>query len=153
MCGPTALRRGVQEASSIPSFLPMRHQRRLTCSHDWALLGSRSWTKSPHNPSDVLLELFTGPSFQKAICKTSKMIAPNHYNTKYIQHSSTDSTTHVHVDGGPASYSLFDSSVFLSIWLIYLWFCWFLWRQLLTWSGHRFFLMNMLAFCIWCMLG
>lgn len=147
MCAPTALTRGVREASSIPSFQSMTHQSLLPCSHDRALLGSRGWTERPRNPPDILLEFFIGPSFHKAICKTSKMIAANHCNTEYVQHSSTESTTRDHVDKG------LDGSAFLSMWRIYLWFWWFLWCRLLTWSGRFFFFMNMLAFCIWCVLG
>lgn len=107
MCAPTALTRGVREASSIPSFQSMTHQSLLPCSHDRALLGSRGWTERPRNPSDILLEFFIGPSFHKAICKTSKMIAANHCNTEYVQHSSTESTTRDHVDKG------LDGSAFL----------------------------------------
>lgn len=65
-------------------------------------------------------QAFTGPSFQKAILKTRKWTALNHYNTRSIQHSSTASPTRVSVDRGPAFYSLADITAFLTINRLYL---------------------------------
>lgn len=75
--------------------------------------------KHPLDPSDARLRTFRGPQLHKAICKTSKKIAPNH-NTSHIQQSSSDSPPRVDVETGPVSYPLADISVFLPINMIYL---------------------------------
>lgn len=66
----------------------------------------------PLDPSDgALLRPFIGSRSHRAICKTSKVIAPSHSSTRYIQHSSADAPPHVNVDRGPVSYSLVNVSV------------------------------------------
>lgn len=62
------------------------------------------------DPCDALLRTFIGLHFHKAICKTSKKIAPNHDNRRYVQQSSSDSPPCVDVYRGPVSYSLVDIS-------------------------------------------
>ena len=73
----------------------------------------------PPDLSDALLRPYLVLSFHKVICNTSKMRAPNLYNTRYIRRSSVDSPTHINIDRGPVN-SLVDISVFLSISLLYL---------------------------------
>lgn len=123
----------------------------VTAGYCWAV--GEGWREHPSGQSDALLRPSIHPSFYKSIWKTNKIIIPNHYNTKYIQHSPTDLTTHLSVNRGTASYYPVDVKVFLSICFIYLWFCWFLWWLLFSWSGNCFFIVSILTSCIWCLLG
>lgn len=81
-CVPLAkVWRGLK-AASVQNFLSGRHQGLLLCR-----AVEKGWTGHPLNPFNALLRPSIGPSFYKAVCKTNTMIAPNHYNIKYMQQS------------------------------------------------------------------